>query len=62
MKLEHLTLLRPNMGDYRSKDAMPPIAMSILAARTPSDIEIQFFDDVKKFSIISLSEAFTAAV
>ena len=28
-----LTLIRPNLGDYRSSDAMPPLAMGILAAR-----------------------------
>lgn len=45
MKLERLTLLRPNMGDYRSSDALPPLAMGILAARTPSDVAIRFIDD-----------------
>jgi radical SAM superfamily enzyme YgiQ (UPF0313 family) len=30
-----LTLIRPNLGDYRSSDAMPPLAMAILAARAP---------------------------
>jgi Fe-S oxidoreductase len=45
MKLRRLTLLRPNMGNYRSSDALPPLAMGILAARTPKDIEICFFDD-----------------
>lgn len=28
-----VVLIRPNMGDYRSTDAMPPLAMGILAAR-----------------------------
>ena len=45
MKLERLTLLRPNMGDYRSSDAMPPLAIAVLAARTPADVDIRFFDD-----------------
>ena len=45
MKLERLTLLRPNMGNYRSTDGLPPLSMSILAARTPKDIEITFYDD-----------------
>ncbi|MCP3664617.1 MAG: hypothetical protein GY746_14250 [Gammaproteobacteria bacterium] len=45
MKLERLTLLRLNMGDYRSSDALPPLSMSILAARTPADVEVSFFDD-----------------
>jgi len=30
-----ITLVRPNLGDYRSSDAMPPLAMGILAARAP---------------------------
>ena len=33
------------MGDYRSTDGLPPMSMSILAARTPSDVEITFYDD-----------------
>lgn len=45
MKLERITLLRPNMGDYRSTDGLPPMSMSIIAARTPSDIEVVFYDD-----------------
>ena len=39
-----LTLIRPNLGDYRSSDAMPPLAMGILAARAP-DCEVRFFDE-----------------
>lgn len=45
MKLERITLLRPNMGDYRSTDGLPPMSMSILAARTPNDVEVVFYDD-----------------
>jgi radical SAM superfamily enzyme YgiQ (UPF0313 family) len=45
MKLEKLTLLRPNMGDYRSSDGLPPLAMGILAARTPADVAVTFYDD-----------------
>ena len=45
MKLEKLTLLRPNMGNYRSLDAFPPLAMGILAARTPKDVQVVFHDD-----------------
>jgi radical SAM superfamily enzyme YgiQ (UPF0313 family) len=33
------------MGDYRSSDGLPPLAMAVLAARTPKDIEVDFFDD-----------------
>ena len=39
-----LTLIRPNLGDYRSSDAMPPLALGILAARAPG-WEIDFFDE-----------------
>jgi radical SAM superfamily enzyme YgiQ (UPF0313 family) len=39
-----LTLIRPNLGDYRSSDAMPPLAMGILAARAP-DWDVRFFDE-----------------
>lgn len=46
MKLKRLTLLRPNMGDYRSSDGMLPLSIAALAARTPADIEVRFFDDV----------------
>ena len=45
MKLERLTLLRPNMGDYRSTDAVSPLSMAILAARTPGDVAVRFYDD-----------------
>jgi radical SAM superfamily enzyme YgiQ (UPF0313 family) len=45
MKLEKITLIRPNMGAYRSKDALTPLAIGILAARTPKDIELSFFDE-----------------
>lgn len=39
-----LTLIRPNIGDYRSSDAMPPLALGILAARAPG-WDIRFFDE-----------------
>ncbi|NOT29728.1 MAG: B12-binding domain-containing radical SAM protein [Planctomycetes bacterium] len=39
-----LTLVRPNLGDYRSSDAMPPLAMGILAARAPG-WDVSFFDE-----------------
>ena len=45
MRLNRITLIRPNMGNYRSNDALPPLSIAILAARTPSDIELSFFDD-----------------
>lgn len=33
------------MGDYRSKDGLPPMSMSILAARTPDEVEVVLYDD-----------------
>lgn len=45
MKLCRITLLRPNMGDYRSTDGLPPLSLAILAARTPDDVEVTFYDD-----------------
>ena len=45
MKLDRITLLRPNMGDYRSTDGLPPMSMSIPAAHTRDDIEVTFYDD-----------------
>jgi radical SAM superfamily enzyme YgiQ (UPF0313 family) len=45
MNLRRLTLVRPNMGDYRSADAMMPLSMAVLAARTPSGVELRLFDD-----------------
>ncbi len=39
-----LTLIRPNLGDYRSSDAMPPLAMGILAARS-AGWDIAFYDE-----------------
>lgn len=41
-----LTLIRPNLGDYRSSDAMPPLAMGILAARARDyDFDVRFYDE-----------------
>ena len=45
VKLEQLTLLRPNMGDYRSSDALTPLALGILAARTPPDVAVKLLDE-----------------
>ncbi len=39
-----LVLMRPNLGDYRSSDAMPPLALGILAARAPG-WDIRFYDE-----------------
>lgn len=62
-----IVLLRPNMGDYRATDAMPPLAMAILAARAAHH-EVIFYDDrVEKIptsiaaDLIAISiETFTA--
>jgi len=40
----NLTLIRPNLGDYRSSDAMPPLAMGILAARA-AGWDVAFYDE-----------------
>jgi radical SAM superfamily enzyme YgiQ (UPF0313 family) len=39
-----IALIRPNIGDYRSSDAMPPLAMGILAARAHGH-QVVFYDD-----------------
>lgn len=43
--LRRITLIRPNMADFRATDAMPPLSMAILAARTPAGVEVRFYDD-----------------
>jgi radical SAM superfamily enzyme YgiQ (UPF0313 family) len=43
--LRTLSLIRPNMGDWRSSDAFTPLALAILAARTPADVEVRLFDE-----------------
>lgn len=45
MTLRRLTLIRPNMGDFRSTDAMTPLSLGVLAGRTPKDVDICLFDD-----------------
>ncbi|EJA4669661.1 radical SAM protein [Escherichia coli] len=40
----NIVLLYPNMGDYRTKDAMTPLAMGILAALSPGH-DITFYDE-----------------
>jgi radical SAM superfamily enzyme YgiQ (UPF0313 family) len=51
MSLRTLSLIRPNIGDFRSSDAMTPLSLGILAARTPEDIDVRLFDD--RLEIIS---------
>ena len=48
-----ITLIRPNLGDYRSSDAMPPLAMGILAARAAGH-DIVFYDE--KAETVPVSE------
>ncbi|GHS86365.1 B12-binding domain-containing radical SAM protein [Campylobacterota bacterium] len=45
MTLNTITLIRPNMGDWRSTDAFTPLALGILAARTPAGVEVRFYDE-----------------
>lgn len=45
MKLDKITFIRPNMGDFRATDAMEPLVFAILAARTPKHIQIAFYDE-----------------
>ncbi len=62
-----IALVRPNMGDYRSSDAMPPLAIGILAARSRGH-DLAFYDDrvepvpeTLDVDIVALSvETFTA--
>lgn len=39
-----IAFIRPNLGNYRSSDAMPPLAIGILAARS-ADADMVFFDE-----------------
>lgn len=43
--LRCLSLIRPNMGDWRASDALTPLSLAILAARTPADVAIRLFDE-----------------
>jgi radical SAM superfamily enzyme YgiQ (UPF0313 family) len=40
-----MTFIRPHLNDKRAADAMEPLVFAILAALTPPDVEIAFFDD-----------------
>lgn len=42
--MKKLSLVRPNLGNYRASDAMPPLALGILAARA-RDWDVSFFDE-----------------
>lgn len=43
--MKHITFIRPNIGDFRSSDAMTPLAFGALAARTPKDIALTLIDE-----------------
>ena len=40
-----ITLIRPNLFDARSTDAMEPLSMAILKSLTPEDVETAFYDE-----------------
>lgn len=40
-----ITFVRPSITGRRSFDAMEPLAFSVLAAETPSDVELALFDE-----------------
>ena len=40
-----VALIRPNLGDWRSSDAMQPLAFAVLAGVTPPEIELEFWDE-----------------
>src|SRR2546421_8047067 len=40
-----ITFVRPNLTDCRSTDAMEPLVFAILAALTPSDVELVLYDE-----------------
>ncbi len=41
----HLTLIRPNIGNYKAKDALEPIVFAILKAISPKDWQMKLYDD-----------------
>ena len=38
-------LIRPNMGDFRSRDAMQPLVAALLKRLTPPEVEFRFVDE-----------------
>lgn len=68
MNDKSVTLIRPNIGEYHSSDALPPLSIAVLAARTPSNVQVHFYDDrleslpkVAESSLIAITvETFTA--
>jgi radical SAM superfamily enzyme YgiQ (UPF0313 family) len=66
--LEQVVLIRPNLGDFRSRDAMEPLAAAQLKAVTPAairfhllDERVQAIDPLLSADLIAFSvETFTA--
>lgn len=65
--IEHITFVRPNLGDGRNADAMTPLVFAILKARTPRHIETTLIDEriepfvpVKTDLVAITVETFTA--
>lgn len=64
-----IIFIRPNLANYRSRDAMQPLAFAVLSALTPEEIERELYDEKVepvpldlKADLIALSvESFTAA-
>jgi len=40
-----ITLIRPNLSDVRSSDAMQPLVFAVLRALTPPDVEVDLLDE-----------------
>ncbi|MBN9414817.1 MAG: B12-binding domain-containing radical SAM protein [Candidatus Eremiobacteraeota bacterium] len=40
-----VTFVRPNLGDWRSPDAMEPLAFAVLKGVTPADVECELWDE-----------------
>jgi len=43
--MKRIAFIRPNIGDFRSSDAMTPLVFGILAARTPKHCETVLYDE-----------------
>lgn len=44
-RLDRLLLIRPNFGDFRSRDAMEPLVAGLLKALTPPHVQFEFVDE-----------------
>ncbi len=43
--MKKIAFIRPNIGDFRSSDAMTPLVFGILAARTPQHLKTLLYDE-----------------